>query len=290
MQRFLAKRVNMSRIFRLAQLFEGKYSISIFADDREKLEDAKDIFLECYKNFFVRDDLSTTEMDALQRLKRMDEPFINKLFGDMAYVEENIDDFDAKDFSEAVNDILLHIADVKKVQAIDSYLENQVMKRRIAEQDRYSLYRGVRARLESISKRLDEAKNLAIASLPYEESDSLQKDLADTGLGSSVDFGPTRLSREEINLFFQYDVARRHGISKDNWDKLYTDPTLIPILTKFVRGFLRAPRVAKATYFNQDVLDAVSRTLRPVDIMPRPLKPPTPPKFTFEDEFDEEEE
>jgi len=277
----------MSRIFRLAQLIEEKYYISIFANDREKLEDAKDMFLECYKNFFTRDDFATTEMDALQRLKRMDEPFINKLFSDMAYIEENIDEFDAKDFSIVLNDVLLHIADVKKVKAIDSYLENQVMKRRIAEQDRYSIYRGVKARLESISNRLDEAKNLAIASLSYEESSDLRKELSDVGLGSSVDFGPTRLSREEINLFFQYDVGQRHGINKDNWDKLYTDPTIIPILTKFVRGFLRTPRSAKATYFNQDVLDAISRTLRPVNIMPRPLKPPTPQKFTFEDEFDD---
>lgn len=279
----------MSRILRLAKLFEGKYSISIFAEGRE-LQDAKDIFLECFKNFFTREDLATTEMDALQRLKRMDEPFINKLFGDMTYIEENIDDLDARDLSEALNEVLLHIADIKQVKAIDSFLENQVMKRRIAEQDRYSIYRGVRARLESISKRLDEAKNLAVDSLSYEESEDLRKEMAEDGIGSSVDFGPTRLSRNELNLFFQYDVGQRHGINKDNWDKLYTNPTLIPILTRFVRSFLRASRKEKSSYFDQDVSSAVAGSLMPVNIMPKPLKPPTPQRFTFEDEFDEPEE
>ena len=307
MLRFLVERVNMSRIFRLAQLLEDKHNIRVFAEEDSSLDRAKELVKDIFANNFSNEKQfgsekkytpSTTGVLALFELKKMGEPFVEKLFKDMMILKANVNVYGAEELATSINDILSSIRDTKIMDAIHSFLIEQSMPRGFSLDNREDIYNGAIKILEKVAEGLEYAKALAMQDLTEEERRGL---LASWDQNvESTSFGPTPFKareRDQVNTPIYDDIFKALNLTGDNWMKIKTNPVLAPEVTRAARGYMRASD--KKAYldsdFIRDLRERIAKALAPVDIMPRPLAPVNRPSFEqprgFYDrpEFEEEE-
>ena len=244
-----------NRLFRLANLIDYKYGLHISAAENipvpsKILESIKRDIIDLYDNFFNDQGIHkvrTISSEALFELRDLGEPNVVYIFDLMHDLVANIDTIDVIGFYQHVATVLDACNKASGKNVVGDYLmgynpetgdvDKTVRVNRPAIRNRMQLLRGFQNRMESVTRILSKALKSLKRFVP-ENTPLLTKEKEQLNT-NVVQIPSSTLEEPLIIRFLQSPAADRYNLTKDNWDTMFTDPTLRPRLVKLVHSWER---------------------------------------------------
>lgn len=213
-----------NKLFRFAELIAKKYELISEADivvpsQEVVLNKQKQKLQELYNNFFSVDaDLATSKtipMHALFELRDIEEPYVSAMFKIMNELMESIDTLSLIQIFRRVNKLLLLCGEATP-NKIQEHLEKFRTENRKVLRDKQQFVIGFKNRIKSITRRLEEVRNMLMSLVPESE---LQKPM-----GKMVEYPASIIQEGLIRRFLVSPAADKYKLTKDNWDMMFSDP------------------------------------------------------------------
>jgi len=267
------------RMFRLADLFEHKYSsssvVKTAASPADVLARAKDDILTNYKNWVMG------KYRALKILAEAGEPYAKLLYSHYNDLVANIDTYSPVQIYNRVNKILSSINEMKADKKYRESIHGMVEVKKESDRNyRENLKSGFETNISRISYGLEKVARVLRAFVP------------DTEIGGGA-VEPQRkdLSKEKLLMFMKTPAAQHYGL--DNIEVMTeilsypeTKEKIVTLINAIDRGHLPAdgPQVMAETRAIKSWLDAKKTNLPALEQTP---EKPAAPVSLFEEEEEE---
>ena len=257
----------MKRLIRLSQFMENKYGLVVRAAEpvsppSKIIASIKESLIELYNNFFNEEKLSGRKPGvistmALQTLKDMDEPNVSNIFHLMNLLISKIDELDVTELYKEIAKIQDACNKAAEPNVINDFLMERTKVNRPMLTLRAQLLRGFETQIGRVTKKLATILRILKNFVPEntlleEEGKSLNIDV--------VDLPSRNLQEPLIRRFLLSPASLKHNLTKDNWDMMFTDPTLRMRLVKLVHAWERNNNVFNAALAAE--LDAIVKAFK----------------------------